>query len=85
MVEQKDEGSLGLGLFWSLPTCHVQTASEPLLCEKEINFYLTLATANLDFLLYAAEPILPDITQSHIFKQDLKYNVRATDNTKDLF
>lgn len=69
--------------------CHILPTFGPLLLETKINFHLTKATVNSDFLLYTAEPILPNIsvyvTQSYPFGQRLNYNVKATGNTKDLF
>lgn len=57
--------------------------------ERGINIRLTKATVNLDFLLYIAEPIQSDIrvyiTQSYPFRQGLKYNEKARENTKDLW
>lgn len=85
----EDGRSLGLGLSQSFHICHVQPTSGPLLLETKIDVHLTKATVNLDFLFYIAEPILPDIrvhiTQSYPSRQGLKYNVKATDNTKDLW
>lgn len=72
-----------------LPICQAQPASGPHIFERGINIRLTKATVNLDFLLYIAEPIQSDIrvyiTLSYPFRQGLKYNVKARENTKDLW